>query len=202
MSRKEIKERAKKIIKGNLWLVLKPLALIILIEFGIGFVCGLMGLKEEITELIIDISTTITGILASAYYAYILKFVRTGSAEISDIIECFKEKWLKIFTTSLLVGIFVFLWSLLFVIPGIIASYAYIWAIILVIDKDLEPKEAIKESKSMMNGHKWDYFVFELSFTGWIILSVFTLGILWIWLIPYVAVANVLYYEELNKQNV
>ena len=101
----------------------------------------------------------------------------------------------------MLVGIFTFLWSLLFIIPGIVATYAYTWAVVLVIDKDMEPKEAIKESKFMMNGYKWDYFVFELSFFGWILLSIFTFGILFIWLVPYITVANMLYYEALTNKN-
>lgn len=201
MNRKEIKEKAKSMVKDNKWLILKPLALIWLISFGVGFVCGFMGLSKATTSIITDICSVVTGILGGAYYAYLLKFVRTGSASIDDVINCFKEKWLKIFIVTLLVGIFIFLWSLLFIIPGIVATYAYTWAVILVIDKDMEPKEAIKESKSIMKGYKWDYFVFELSFFGWILLSIFTFGILFIWLVPYIMVANILYYEALTNKN-
>lgn len=201
MNRREIKEKAKSMVKGNKWLILKPLALIWLISFGVGFVCGFIGLSKTTTSIITDLCSVVTGILGSAYYAYLLKFVRTGSASIDDVINCFKEKWLKIFIVTLLVGIFTFLWSLLFIIPGIVATYAYVWAVVLVIDKDMEPKEAIKASKFMMNGYKWDYFVFELSFFGWILLSIFTFGILFIWLVPYITVANMLYYEALTNKN-
>ena len=152
MNRREIKEKAKEMIKGNKWLILKPIAFIWLISFAVGFICGFMGLNADITSLITDICSLVTGILGSAYYAYLLKFVRTGTANINDVIECFKEKWLKIFIASILVAIFTFLWSLLFIIPGIIASYAYTWAIVLVIDKDIEPKEAIKpNSENLMS---------------------------------------------------
>ena len=52
-----------------------------------------------------------------------------------------------------------------------------------------------------MNGYKWDYFVFQLSFIGWILLGVITAGIAYIFICPYINVATVLYYEELKKVN-
>ena len=42
----------------------------------------------------------------------------------------------------------------------------------------------------MMMGHKMDYFVLTLSFIGWHILAIFTLGLLEIWIIPYEKVAT------------
>ena len=44
-----------------------------------------------------------------------------------------------------------------------------------------------------------DYFVFELSFFGWILLGLVTFGIAYIWVVPYMEVDNVMYYEELKK---
>ena len=77
-------------------------------------------------------------------------------------------------------------------------ALAYTFVLYLIVDKDYAVgPDALKASREMMKGYKWDYFVFELSFIGWIILGVFTLGILYIWLIPYMQVASVLYYEKL-----
>ena len=50
-----------------------------------------------------------------------------------------------------------------------------------------------------MKGYKWDYFVFSLSFIGWYFLCVLTLGILFIWLIPYCNTAFAIYYEKLQQ---
>ena len=50
-----------------------------------------------------------------------------------------------------------------------------------------------------MNGYKMDYFMLVLSFFGWLLLGIFTLGILYIWLVPYMNVTFILYYEELKK---
>ena len=57
----------------------------------------------------------------------------------------------------------------------------------------------VKKSKEMMLGYKNDYFLFMLSFTGWILFSILTLGIGLIYVIPYITVCQALYYEELKK---
>ena len=209
MNRKEIKSKAREIIKGNKWLILKPIVYILILDF-IGsflgnFIDGLMNVKSEDTltigSTITYIWSLITGMISVAYYVYILKFIRTGSACVNDVVDCFKKKWKEIFVAQLLVTIFVMLWSLLFVVPGIIAVYAYVWAFVLVVDENLKPRDAINKSKLMMKGNKWNYFVFELSFMGWNILAILTLGILYIWLYPYMLVSNMLYYEKLKELN-
>ena len=68
-----------------------------------------------------------------------------------------------------------------------------------MIDGNTNPMDCIRKSKEMMNGYKMDYFMLVLSFFGWLLLGIFTLGILYIWLVPYMNVTFILYYEELKK---
>ena len=51
----------------------------------------------------------------------------------------------------------------------------------------------------MIYGYKADYFMFLLSFAGWFFLGILSLGLLFIWIVPYLNVANLMYYEELKK---
>lgn len=97
--------------------------------------------------------------------------------------------------------LFIFLWSLLFFVPGIIKSLSYAMTPYLLDDcKNLPAKDALKVSMRMMKGHKWELFVFHLSFIGWHLLSVLTLGILTIFLVsPYQNTALAGYYEERKK---
>lgn len=48
-----------------------------------------------------------------------------------------------------------------------------------------------------MQGHKWELFVLDLSFIGWAILSGLTLGIGFIWLIPYEQATKANFYRNL-----
>ena len=102
---------------------------------------------------------------------------------------------------SLLVGIFVTLWSLLLIIPGIIAALGYSQVYLVKLDNpEMGDFDAIKKSKELMKGHKWEFFLLGLSFIGWMILGIFTLGILYLWLIPYMSVTMCNFYNELVSQ--
>ena len=61
--------------------------------------------------------------------------------------------------------------------------------------------DVIRLSKKMTYGHKWNMFVFNLSFILWYLLCIITFGLASIYVVPYVSAANALYYEELKKLN-
>ena len=50
----------------------------------------------------------------------------------------------------------------------------------------------------MMKGHKFDLFWLYLSFIGWILLSILTLGIGLLWLAPYMQTAMAAFYEDVK----
>lgn len=84
----------------------------------------------------------------------------------------FRIVWLYI-----LMGIFTFLWTLLFLFPGIIAFYRYRMAVYLLLEHpEMSAMDCIRESKRLMKGHKWELFVFDLSFIGWALLIFFVDG--------------------------
>ena len=104
---------------------------------------------------------------------------------------------------SVVTGIFTFLWSLLFIIPGIIASISYSLVHFIKLDNpELNEFEVIRRSKEMMKGHKMDYLILWLSFIGWFILGIFTFGILYFWLIPYMNVTMANFYNKLKQEKI
>ena len=103
---------------------------------------------------------------------------------------------------SLLVSIFTILWALLLIIPGIIKAYAYAMTPYIMKDQpELSAVDCIDRSMSMMNGYKWKLFLLDLSFIGWWLLSILTLGIGMLWLNPYVYCSRAKFYEELKQRN-
>ncbi|MBR1873047.1 MAG: DUF975 family protein [Bacteroidales bacterium] len=101
--------------------------------------------------------------------------------------------------TMLLIGIFVTLWTFLLIIPGIIMAYAYSMAPYIIKDHpELSPMEAIKASRAMMKGHKFDLFYLHLSFIGWMLLTVLTCGIGFLWLAPYMESAQAAFYLDIK----
>ena len=52
----------------------------------------------------------------------------------------------------------------------------------------------------MMKGHKFDYFWLCLSFLGWILVGILTLGIGYLWLIPYITTASAAFYQDVKSE--
>ena len=90
---------------------------------------------------------------------------------------------------------------MLFWIPGIVKSYEYrMIPYIMAEHPELSYKEAFRMSKEMMQGNKWSAFVLDLSFLGWHILGIMTLGILEIFYVaPYVAMTDAYLYKTLKN---
>lgn len=120
------------------------------------------------------------------------------SMNIGDIFCGFKSDFGGLFLINLMTSIFVFLWALLLVIPGIIMGYAYSMAYYVKVDNpEYDWRQCIKGSKELMRGHKWQLFVLDLSFIGWAIVCLFTFGIGYLWLIPYMQVSRTQFYNSI-----
>lgn len=67
-------------------------------------------------------------------------------------------------------------------------------------DNEKMPVFSIFErSMDLVEFHKFNYFIYKLSFIGWAILGIFTFGLLYLWLIPYIMVSDVNFYDELKR---
>lgn len=107
--------------------------------------------------------------------------------------------WGRAFGLQLMTSLLTFLWSLLFIIPGIVATYRYALAPYLMAENpDMGVMEAIGRSKELMMGNKWRLFCLQLSFIGWNLVCVLTLGIGYLWLAPYQNAAETAFYLEVT----
>ena len=109
-----------------------------------------------------------------------------------------KGYWHKVWGMFLM-NLFIALWSLLFIIPGIIKAFSYsMTPFILEEHPELSANEAIDHSRAMMKGHKFDLFWLILSFIGWGFLCLFTFGIGYLWLVPYMDTSISAFYEDVK----
>lgn len=202
MDRVKIKEEAKQRIKGNLWIIWKPSLFISLISFGISFVIGLIFGAADIDQEIVSCitSSVATIILLPTTYGlslYILNVIRGKEFSLNDL-KAYYPQFVRVFLISLISYLLIAVASIL-IVPGIILTLAYSFRTFVAVDnEELSSIEVLKKTREMMKGHKLDYFIFGLSFLGWIFLAALTLGILAVWLVPYIIVANALYYENIK----
>ena len=147
------------------------------------------------------VSMIVSAILEVATIGVYLKMSRSPEpVSFSDFIEGFNN-WARATLGILWQLLWTFLWTLLFIIPGIIKSIAYSQMFYIIAEyKEVSVTKAMKISIEITKGHKWDLFVLYLSFLGWAILSVFTLGFLNFWLTPYMNMTYVNSYHALMKE--
>lgn len=125
-----------------------------------------------------------------------------GDIDFAVLFEGFQD-YSRIFTTKLLQSVYIGLWMLLLFVPGVIKNYSYAMTdYLLKEDPQLRNNAAIEKSMAMMEGNKMKLFMLDLSFIGWALLCIVTLGIGFFFLQPYVLGARAAFYEDLKAQQV
>lgn len=118
-----------------------------------------------------------------------------------DFFSVYKRmgRWIYVY---ILRQLFTMLWMLLLIVPGVIKSYSY--AMTMFIAKDnpqMGANECINRSMVMMEGNKMKLFLLDLSFIGWILLGILSLGIGMFWVLPYYYSSRAKFYEELKSRS-
>ena len=141
----------------------------------------------------------LSSVISVGYSRFNLDLVdRRKEPELNTLFGYFKH-WKTTALARLLQSVYIFLWSLLLIIPGIIASYSYaMMPYILAEHPEMEPGEALKRSKEMMSGNRWRLFCLQISFIGWGMLRMLTLGIGNLWLTPYKQAATAAFYRDVS----
>ena len=180
------------------------------ITFVYGFIIGITQILsgDKDSPAILHLIGLVLFILALpltwGFQTLFLGAVRGGDATAKDMFEGYnKELFPRVLTTTLLYYVYIFLWCLLLIIPGLIKSYSYAMTPYILKDNpEMKNNAAIEESMRMMDGHKLELFMLDLSFIGWAILSILTCCIGFLWLVPYMNMARVNFYEDLKKASV
>ena len=143
----------------------------------------------------------ITYPLAYGFAILFLDLFREGKPiDIGKLFDGFKD-FGRVWGTLILVTIYTILWTCLLIIPGIVKSYSYaLTPFILKDEPELKYNAAIEKSMRMMDGYKMKLFLLDLSFIGWMILSILTLGIGLLFLQPYMNTARAAFYEDLKAE--
>lgn len=140
----------------------------------------------------------VIGVIEFGYSAYCLKVFKHEDTGVNELFSYFPLIF-KVLGLSLWMSLFVMLWSLLFYIPGIIAALRYSQSFYILIENpDKSIRECVNESKELMSGRLWEYFVLQLSFILWLLLTTVTCGIAGLYVQPYMEITNAGYYLSLK----
>lgn len=177
LDRTALKAKAKEQISGNIGILFGAAAIIFAITSAVGIV---------------------SPIFSFSLVMIFLNLTKGEKPKVTDVFNGFNY-FLKAFGLYFMMGLFAVLWTLLFIIPGIVKSLSYSMApYIMAENPDIGIFDAIKQSRTMMHGHKWEYFVLGLSFILWHLLGVVTIGIAYIYVYPYICATNANFYNSIK----
>ena len=193
MTRQEIKARAKDQLGNNLFCNAWLFAVLACFIFSV--ICSAAG------SIIVGIGAVIvTGPLSFGLNYLFLKQARDNQPmELGDLFKGFSEDFSQNLLIGLMTAIFAALWSLLLIVPGIVKAYSYAMVYYIKADHpEYNWRQCIAESQAMMNGHKMDLFIMDLSFIGWMIVGSLCLGVGTLWVSAYMEAARAHFYESIQ----
>lgn len=197
MTNAELKAKAREqlggTIFGNLWLMAVLACLIVgAITYAAGTIIPGLG------------AILVTGPIFYGQDKLFYKHaVENGDIEVEKLFDGFKDDFGGIFVLGLLMDIFTALWSLLLVVPGIVKAYSYSQAYYIKADHpDYDWRTCIRESMALMNGHKMELFLLDLSFIGWYIVGALCFGVGTLWVKAYQNAAHAQFYCNLTEPRV
>jgi uncharacterized membrane protein len=145
------------------------------------------------------ISVVLSSFVSVGYAQFNMDLVDGNEPKVATLFSKFKQIGTTI-AANVLVFLHVLIGTILFIVPGIIAAYKFSMVNYIIAENPgISAREALKKSKEIMNGNKMRFFLLGLSFFGWALLVVLTLGIASIWVNPYIQASNATFYREITK---
>ena len=183
--RSELKQNAKDRLKNNWGLAIGIIIVCTLISCIPNLLAEIDSESFAISVIIPIITLVITGPLTIGQCKFFINLANRSNPKFSDLWYGFNNM-LRAIGVTLLVGVIVFIGTILFIIPGIILAFMYSQVYYIMAENpEMSIMNCLKESSRIMKGHKMDLFILELSFLGWGILMVITLGIAGLYVLPY-----------------
>jgi len=183
---------AKDVLAGKWPLAIGTFLIFILITIGV----SLIPYAGQIISLLI------AGPFSVGVAFFVLKISRNQDPKTDDLFFSFNNNLGNSILAYLLVFVFAFIGFILLIIPGIIVALALsqTW-FILADNPSMDSYGAIIKSKDIMKGHKWRLLKLGYILLVLTVLCFFTLGIGFLWLIPYQNVVYAKFYEEVKAAN-
>ena len=205
MERVELKNRAKDQLRGNWGIAIGGVLLAaIFIDLDVIYnIAERFGLERVTLSVPVNLlSIFLGGVISTGLCKLLLNIATKREKPNVENIFSYFDIYLKTLGLNILISIAVIIGSILFIIPGIIVALMFSQAFfILAEDRSKSITESLSESAEMMKGYKWEFFVLELSFIGWWIVSALTLGIGGLWVAPYQKVTEANFYLNLKVSN-
>lgn len=185
----DLMEKAREALKGKWGLAIGTFLLYT-------FIMGSFGAMRRVGL----VSLLVAGPMELGAAIFSLSIARGKQARLEQLFDGFRF-FTNALVTYLLTILYVFLWLLLLIVPGIIAALSYAMVFYILADNPtLKPDDVLERSKQMMDGYKLKLFYMFFRFFLLALLCVLTLGIGFLWFIPYVNITMAEFYEDIKDE--
>lgn len=210
----EIKTKAMNEFKtnfGSIFILFIPYLLINFL-FGMSYHISMNNVSSEELGMLFTminsnlILSIVVEVVSGIFLMGIMDAIINKNYELNQTLKYFKSPNINmIVKVVLLAAVFRLLWALI-PIAGVIfyiiksLSYSLIYFLFIYKKEYSTAREYISKSIELMAGNKFDYFIFNLSFIGWILLTIFTLGLASIFVTPYMLISETYYLDEIYRK--
>jgi len=181
ITRADLKQEARKRLTGQT----KTSAIATLVSYLIPSVLMPSGLGPIL----------LSGPFSSGVAGFFLQLIRGETPGMGTVFQGF-TKFLRNIRLWVLQVVFVVLWALLLVVPGVMAAlrYSLVW-FVAADEPELTARQALDRSKALTKGRLRDLFGIAVSFFWWFLFGIVTLGIGFLYVVPYFQTTMALFYE-------
>ena len=181
------------------------------VYFGVTLVLSLLLLLLEMQPIAISTATIylqlpmvntfltiliylISALLAPGFVFFCMEIRRGVETPYAALFDGFEHAG-KLIWANVVINVRILLWSFLFIVPGLVAMYRYRFAIYNIIENpSLTVTQAIELSKVQTYGMKGQLLACDLSFLGWVFLSMMFCAVPLIWVNPYMVLTDLGFY--------
>ena len=214
-NRAQLKQSAKNVLQRNYWMAFLVSLVAGLLSGSSGSAGGASGgsgssfaeqavsggqidlITASVFTLIVILAAAAAMLIGLAFAFFISGPVQIGKSRyylesreqkssFGRLFFTFSHSYMNSAAAMFVTNLFIGLWSLLFIIPGIVKGLAWSQVPYLLAENPgMTGKRARELSDRMTDGHKWDIFVLQLSFLGWILLGCLACGVGTLFVAPY-----------------
>ncbi|KOP31213.1 DUF975 family protein [Exiguobacterium acetylicum] len=196
----QLKKAAKASLSGRWGFAVLTFILFSIIQGVPGLFGSDMDEPANTMDLVVSLVSILLIPVGVGWTWIAMSIARGEETKVTDLFEPY-GMFFKVIGLAIVQFFFIFLWLLLLVVPGIIKSFSYMLTFYILRDEpSIGILEAITRSRKMMDGHKMEAFMLLLSFIGWALLGIVTLGLAFLWITPYFSVTFAKFYDRVRGE--
>ena len=181
---RDLMQQAREALRGRWGLAIGGSVIYMLLTIGISLIpkVGWIG------GLIIE------GPLILGWTIFFLALSRKQESKLAQLFDGF-QRFTKALGAYLLMILCIFPF-----VAAFIAALSYSQTFfILAENPQMKSSDALRKSEAMMNGNRWKLFCLLWRFFGWFLLGILSLGIGFLWILPYMQTTLARFYDDLKE---